>query len=436
MPSIAPLRGIRYAPSAVGAVGRVVAPPYDVISPAAQAALYRRSPYNFVRVIYGRGRATDRPGRDRYTRARETFQSWLREGILRREAAPACYPYRQRFLDHGRSFDRWGMIALIRLGEPTIVLHEDTYDAPKQDRFQLLQAVQANLSPIFGLVDDPVQAYRGLLTRYAARPPLASVRDGEVQHDLWRISDPAVFHRLQAVLEAKALLIADGHHRYESALAYRDALRRRHPAFTAAHPANSMLAYLAAFDAHDPGILPTHRVFHELAGWSLDRLAASPLVSVRRVADESAMRQALESWTDAERPALGCYAGPGQQAVVSPARPEPSARLDVEVLHRLIVPRCLATEGSPCGTPAQPAITYTHVWADAVRQVDAGRGQAAWYLRPLTLAQILQCVRGGRRLPQKSTYFIPKPLSGLVVHRLTPDGAPSRRAQSSLVEVA
>ncbi len=419
MPAIAPLRGIRYSPSVVRRMDHVVTPPYDVISPAAQAVLYRRSSYNFIRIVYGRGRATDRPGRDRYTRARDTFQTWLREGVLRMEAVPACYPYRQRFLHDGRSFDRWGMIALIRLGEPAIFRHEDTYATPKQDRFQLLQAVQANLSPIFGLVDGPDQAYRALLTRSAARPPLASIRDGDVQHDLWRITHPAVIQRLQAVLEAKAMLIADGHHRYESALAYRDPLRQQHPSFTASHPANFMLAYLAAFDAHDPGILPTHRVFGDLAGWSLDRLAASPVVSVARVADEPAMRVVLDRWPDAARPALGCYAGPGQWAVVSPAQPEPSVRLDVEVLHRVIVPRCLA--------PAEPAITYTHVWEDAVRQVEQGLGQVAWYLRPLTVEQLLRCVRDGRRLPQKSTYFIPKPLSGLVVHRLTPAGAPSRR---------
>lgn len=428
MPAIAPLRGVRYAPSVIRRMDRVVTPPYDVISPAAQDAFYRRSPYNFIRIVYGRGRTTDRPGRDRYTRAHDTFQTWLREGVLRMEAAPACYPYRQRFLHAGQSFDRWGLIALIRLGEPSIFRHEDTYAAPKQDRFQLLQAVQANLSPIFGLVDDPTQAYRAVLARSDARPPLASVRSDDVQHDLWRITQPALIQRLQTVLEAKAMLIADGHHRYESALAYRDALRRQWPSFTPSHPANFILAYLAVFDAHDPGILPTHRVFGGLTDWSLDRLAASSVVEVARVADETAMRAALEHWSDPARPALGCYAGSGRWAVVSPAQVEPSARLDVEVLHRVIVPRCVA--------PVEPAITYTHVWADAVRQVDAGQGQVAWYLRSLTVAEILRCVRDGRRLPQKSTYFIPKPLSGLVVHRLTPPGVPSRRAQASLVEAA
>ncbi|MBI4226770.1 MAG: DUF1015 domain-containing protein, partial [Candidatus Omnitrophica bacterium] len=411
MPAIFPLRGIRYVPSAVGRLDRVVTPPYDVISPAAQEALYRKSPYNFIRVIYGRVRATDRPGRTRYTRARETFQAWLRDGILRMDAVPAIYPYRQRFLHGGRSFDRWGLMALIRLGEPSIVPHEETDAGPKDDRLQLLEAVQANLSPMFGLVDDPDRAYRAMLMRQAAPPAVSVMADG-VQHDVWRITAPAAIHAAQGIVEARAMLVADGHHRYESAMAYRDAARRRRGAFTGQHPANFMLAYLAACDADDPGILPTHRVFHGMAGWSLERLAGYPAVSVRRVPDEAAMRRAVDHWTEAERPAVGCYAGDGQWAVISLTRPDPSAQVDVELLHRIIVPQGIA--------PAPPEVTYTHVWSEAAQSVARGQGCVAWYLRSLTLPEIVRCVRGGRRLPQKSTYFTPKPLSGLVVHRLQP----------------
>lgn len=429
MPAIFPLRGIRYVPASIGRLERVVTPPYDVISPAAQNAFYRRSPYNFIRVIYGRARPTDRPHHDRYARARETFQAWLRDGVLRLDATPAIYPYRQRFLHDGRSYDRWGAIALIRLAEPTIVPHEETYAEPKQDRLQLLRAVQTNLSPIFGLVDDADQAYRAALARQASKPPLASVTVDGVRHDLWRVTAPAAIQALQALVEARAMLVADGHHRYESAMAYRDQLRRQSGAFTAGHPANFLLAYLAAFDAEDPGILPTYRVFDGLPDWSLERLAACPAVSVTPVPDEAAMRQALDCWNHPDRPLLGCYAGGNRWAVVSTAKADPDARVDVELLHRVIVPRCLTTEGSSRGTPA---VTYTHVWSDARRQVQDGRGQVAWYLRALRLPDIVRCVRGGRRLPQKSTYFIPKPLSGLVMHRLWPIGAPPRRTPAAL----
>jgi len=424
MPAIFPLRGIRYS-STVGRLDGVVAPPYDVISPEAQTALYRRSPYNVVRVVYGRGRQTDRPGHDRYTRARALFLEWLRQGILRMDRAPACYPYRQRFRHEGRAYDRWGLVGLIRLGEPTIFPHEETSSIPKQDRLQLLQSVQANLSPIFGLVDDADRRYRTLLSRCAGRPPLASVMFEGIQHDLWRITVTAAIHRVQAMLESQAMLLADGHHRYEVAMAYRDQLRQRNGQFTPHHPANFMLAYVAAFDAHDPGILPTHRVFGGLGGWTLDRLAAAASwLTVERMANDVAVQERLARRSASDSPAVGCYAGNGQWAVATLTHPDRSVRLDVELLHRLIVPRCLAPD--PLAA-SRLTITYTQEWGEAVRRVDQRLGTVAWRLRPPTFAQIIQCVKDARRLPQKSTYFLPKPLAGLVIHRLRPVGVPPRR---------
>ena len=426
MPALFPFRGVRYASSAVRRLDHVVTPPYDVISPAAQNALYRKSPHNFVRIVYGRIRPSDRPGHDRYSRAQALFHDWLREGIFRTDRAPGLYPYRQRFVHEGHPYDRWGVLGALRLGDPTIFLHEDTYAVPKQDRMQLLQAVQANLSPIFGLVEDRDQRYRTALAPWAGRPAITSVMFEGVQHDLWRITAPATIHRLQALLEAKPMLLADGHHRYEVALAYREHLRHRNGQFTRQHPANFMLSYLAAFDAHDPGILPTHRVLGGLEGWTLDRLAreANAWLSVDRVADAVAMHQAVANRVGHGQTAVGCYAGHGQWAVIVARQEDPAIRLDVEMLHRAIVPRCLAPDPAAA---ARLTVTYWQEWAEAVQNVDRGQGTFAWAMYPPTLAQILHCIQGGRRLPQKSTYFIPKPLAGLVIHRLQPAGAPPRR---------
>lgn len=431
MPAVFPLRGLRYAPAFSRQLSRLVCPPYDVISPADQAALYRRSPYNFVRIIYGRGRATDRPGRDRYSRARETFLDWWRRGILRRDPQPGCYPYRQRFVHQGRPYDRWGILALIRLGDPTIFLHEETSEAPKRDRLQLLQAVQANLSPIFGLVEDSDHAYRQLLASSATRAPLASALFDEVQHDLWRVTSPRWLHRLQAALAAKALLLADGHHRYEVALHYCEVVRQSNGRWSQEHPSNFMLADIAAFDAEDPGILQTHRVFGGLPAWTLERLAAvgRSWLIVQPVPDEAALQMSLDGWRDDERPAIGCYLAGGERALVTLAQPDPAVGLDVELLHRVIVPRGLAPTPEAAG---RLFVHYHQSWAQAVRQVDRGHGGLAWCLRPPTLAQILRCVRDGRRLPQKSTYFIPKPLAGLVVHRLQPVGVPPRQRRTAI----
>lgn len=416
MPAIFPFHGLRYGPTA-GPLDRVVTPPYDVISPREQTALYRRSPQNFVRVLYGRRRGADRPGRDRYSRAQATFRDWIARGILRRDRQPACYPYRQRFTVQGRPYDRWGVVGLIRLGDPTIFPHEETHSAPKEDRLRLLRVVQANLSPIFGLVEDAGRTFRERLGRQTARPPLASVRFRGVQHDLWRITLPGAIRMLQTLLEPRPLLLADGHHRYEVAMAYREILRRHDRRFGPNHPANFMMMDVAAFDEQDPGILATHRVIGGVPPWTLEGLAAAgaPWLTVERMADGAAMQAALAARPAQALPAIGCYAGAGQWAVVALGVPQPAISLDVELLHRAIVPRLLASTPEAM---ARATVTYTQAWEAAVSQVARQRGGSAWYLRPLTLAQILGGVKAQRRLPQKSTYFVPKPLAGLVIHRL------------------
>ena len=418
VPEIFPLRGIRYAPSVVERLERVVTPPYDVISPDAQRGFYRKSPHNFIRVVYGHTRAEDRPGRDRYSRAAGTFQAWIRQGILRMDRLPACYPYRQRFTCHGRSHDRWGVIALIRLGEPTLFPHEDTHAGPKQDRLQLMRAVEANLSPIFGLVEDEGGTYREVLQQQTKRPPMAAVQFEDVQHELWRVSMPLAIRRLQRTLEGRALLLADGHHRYESAMTYRDSLRRHAGSFGTDHPSNFMLIYVAAFDTHDPGILATHRVFSGLPGWSPEQLRGLP-VTIQKFPDQESLRAVVEGLGTSAPPALACYTRRTGWWLVSLAQRHPEIGLDVELLHRLIVPQAF---------PTTPTITYTHEWDEALRQADADAEAVAWFLRPLAMAQILRGVQSGRRLPQKSTYFVPNPLSGLVIHRLRrPGPIPAQR---------
>lgn len=429
MPMIFPLKGVRYDPSVVGRLERVVTPPYDVISPQAQDAFYRKSPYNLIRILLGKERPGDRPGRDRYSRARATFLDWLKEGALRVDHTPGCYPYRQRFRDGGRLFDRWGVMALIRLGEPTLFPHEETHDAPKEDRLKLLEAVQANLSPIFGLIEDASGQYRQLLARATQRPPIASVTFDGVQHDLWRVTSLAAIHHLSQWLEARPMLLADGHHRYEVAMAFQKRLRQRDARWTLRHPANFMLAFIAAFDAQDPGILPTHRVFRGLTGWTVDQLASRGGLVVERVDGPLGLQEALSRFAAAGRPAIGCFAGLRQWAVAALAHEEDAVCLDVELLHRWIVPRCL---------PENPSfsIAYTQDWEAAVRQVEQESGTVAWCVRPPRLAQIIQCVKAGRRLPQKSTYFVPKPLSGLVLYRAESPGVPPRVSQRQALVAA
>ncbi|MBI4313491.1 MAG: DUF1015 domain-containing protein [Candidatus Omnitrophica bacterium] len=424
MPAIFPFRAIRYSSEKAPALDRVVSPPYDVISPQGQEALYKKSTYNFIRIVYGKTRKTDRPGQDRYSRARELFSDWFQEGILRMDARPALYPYRQRFSVNAEGkdkvFDRWGILGLIRLGDSSIFPHENTYAGPKQDRLHLMAAVQANLSPIFGLVDDSDQKYQSLLSKVAG-PPLMSVNHEGIRHEVWRVAQPGFMHRLQTALETKAMLIADGHHRYEVAVQYRDLLKRSAPQFHSNHPANFMLIDVAGFSDQDPGLLPTHRVFDGLDTLGLENLKALAGAGLNFIAvpDEPAMIREVERLSRAGKIALGCATRSEGYAVIAQEPPFPEGiRLDVELLHGIIVPRHLAkTENEQ-----HLRIAYTHEWKQASDWVRGGQGKLAWYTQAPTFNQIIECVRLGKRLPQKSTSFVPKPLAGLVVHRLRHSG--------------
>ena len=405
--NIKAFRGYRYG-GGERDLTKVVAPPYDQISPAMQAGLYALHPANIVRVSFPKD-DTD----DKYARARETLDRWLAEGVWVKEEAPAIYPYQQTYRVGDRTVTRTGVIALGEVTEyvrGVALPHERTHAGPKRDRMRLLEATGADLGLLFMLTGDPT----GEIMRVSAppTPPIAEARDlrGEL-HRLWRVTDPEAIGRLQGVMAEARVIIADGHHRYETAVEY----ARRHP-----EARDKLMAF---FPLEAPGltILPNHRLVHGVEGFAFPRF----LEAARRWFDVAPLPDPL-GFRPTPR-ALGVASG--ADAVVLALRDEafdrlpwPSGtsqawrRLAVSILHEgLLRPLLDITDAK---LDARTHVDYTADQAEAVALARAGRYQAAFLIAPTTPEELQAVVRGGERLPQKSTHFYPKLLDGLVFSRL------------------
>ncbi len=410
MPLIAPFKGLRYDKKKVGSLADVVTPPYDVISPEGQTQFYQRHRWNFVRVVFGKGYPTDTKQHNRYSRARQTLEEWIQKGILTLDPEPSVYPYLQEYVLSGRSYRRWGVIALVRLDSPRICPHEETRAEPKLDRLRLLESVEASLSPIFGLIPDAQGQYRRFIVQAClSRPPVAVIRLDGVKHSLWRIGDPGWVKRLKASLRSKELIIADGHHRYESAISYRNARRARNPHDTPNAPYNFAMFYLAAAAAEEPGLLPTHRVLRRLSQSQLKKLLQEmqALNLVQPVKTLGTLRAQLQQLRSQGRLGVGLYTGNGGAYLLETRQGSPY-EFDVEWLHQEILPQWIGP---------QPEVCYTQDLALARRWLRQGKAQALFLVLPPPLQAVLERARSRQRMPGKTTYFYPKPLAGLVEYK-------------------
>jgi len=434
MSRIAPFRGILYNQKKIPDLSQVIAPPYDVITPEAQERLYRKSPYNVVRLILNRDP-------DRYESVARLFQSWQSEEILVRDEAPAIYFLSQRFkLKEGGEKERQGFIALARIEDFSsgkIRPHEMTLAGPKEDRFRLLLACQANLSPIFALYSQPKQTINRMLTEHAETiAPLLQVHnDGGESCRLWRVTDPEIIRQVQREMEDHLLLIADGHHRYEAALNFRDHWRRERATWSGQEPFHYLMMYFSNTD--DPGlvILPTHRLVKDFPPIPFQRLEdelqrcfyLEPYPKTR--AGQRSFLSALKGGR--RRHFLGAsFKGDPRYLIlrlknkrimqrlaqeISPALRE----LDVTTLHRLILEHILGLK--PEAQRQGEIISYSEDEEAVLRAVDEGECRAAFILNPPRPEEILTVARAGEKMPQKSTYFYPKLISGLVINKIDLD---------------
>jgi len=420
---VRPFRALRYDPERVD-LSRVVVPPYDVVRPEQRAALYARDPHCAIRLELTE-RVEDEAGTD-YAHVAALLREWTREGVLVRDPRPALYGLRQRFrAPDGVERVREGFFGALRLEryQARVVLpHERTLSGPKADRLKQLRATATNLSPVFFLYEDREQSLAAVLAKGFDGPPLGrALADDGVEHALWRFDDPGLCDAVARFLRDRPVVIADGHHRYETALAYRDERRAADPDAGPEASGERLLGYFA--NAFAPGslLLPIHRIVRRGpaptdAEWRA-RLAG---FEERRVAlgDPAELPALLASELAPLRDAHAFAADDGS-GTLRIFRRAGDGELTVRMLEREVLGPVFGVDADAI---RDGALAYASDPAHAAREVRAGRGAVALYLNPLSPDDVFRVTGRGEVLPQKSTFFVPKLPSGLVFR---PHGEPA-----------
>jgi uncharacterized protein (DUF1015 family) len=437
MVQIEAFKGLRYELGHVGALSKVIAPPYDVIGPELQDELYKNHPANVIRLILNRDEPGDETGDEKYARAARALKQWQRDGVMQLETYPAVYVYHQQFEYAGQTFVRRGFMTrmkLEKLGDGNVYPHEETHSAAKADRLKLFNATKANLSQIFGIYPDESNQAQTLLENAIQGDTAIEATDHlGVLHRLWPVYDSKIISELAETMNPRPMFIADGHHRYETAYNYREQLDSA-GLLTADHPAQSVLTMCVSM--HDAGmiVLPTHRLFEGVAQYD----SATLMQTLQDCFDVSTAgtgpAQAAAVWEQIEledqQGMFGLYCpvddtwvlanlndtGHSQMAEIAGDQSSDWQGLGVSLLHRLIMDTLL-------GETDLPKPTYVHQVEEVVEELVADQetnkfGLAALVM-PATLDHIKAISEHGERMPAKSTYFYPKLLSGLVINPLT-----------------
>jgi len=425
MAEIKPFRGVLYNQAAVQ-LEEVVAPPYDVITPEEQQKLYGRNPRNVVRLILGREA-------DWHASAARYLEDWMGSSVLVRDKEPAIYVLWQTFRDaNGKELTRKGFIALCRLEEfenRVVLPHEKTHAQVREDRFRLFKATNANLSQVFALYSDPERTIQRLLNGLSSTRPSAETVFDHVDNRLWKLRDEKAIEQIRSLMRTKQVLIADGHHRYETALAYRNWIRSQNSLRRGEWPYDYIMMYFTNVVEDGLVILPTHRLVHSLSDFE-------PKVLLTKLEEHFILRQYKEK--ESLLAALGSspvvafgLAVQGESTfylltlkptvpvkdLVAEEVPQEVKDLDVTVLHSVVLRNILAIS-----TEAQTEkrhLEYTHDATEAIQAVHSGKAQLAFLMNPTKIEQVRTVANAGHTMPHKSTFFYPKLLSGLVLNLMT-----------------
>ncbi len=449
MADIFPFRGLRYNTQLIPDISQVLCPPYDIISPEQQKALLQKSPYNMIHVEYGEEMPDDSPVNNKYSRAQKTMEEWLNKGLLQPEQGPSFYLHEHQFQYKGKSFSRTTLLARVKLEEPsiesekkTVFPHEGTLEGPKMDRLNLLRACQANTSPIFALYENKDEKVRAALAEAREAAPVLQISgDNGESHNLWAISKAEVIVRFQEHFFKKALFIADGHHRYETALKYRQEKMAAEKAEKGqAGPEPKIQAYnfalMGLVSMNDPGllVLPVHRMIKgasrnllsELKGKLIEYfdIYTFPVAELDPDNYISRLASFIERDTG-ELTTFCCYGLEENNYFILSLKPDADikkflpedrsqayCRLEVSLLHHIVL------EGMLGLTQEMNKIAYTTEGTEAVGKVTSGEYQAAFLLRPISVESIIKVAQARDRMPGKSTYFYPKLPTGLVINSL------------------
>lgn len=428
MIDVIPFHGLLYNPNIIDSLEEVTAPPYDVISPAQQEALYQKNPYNVVRLILGKEYENDSENDNRYTRSAKVFNDWTNEGILKKDDKSAYYLYSQEYEFEDEKFCRIGFFARVGLqnfNEGNIFPHEFTLSKAKKDRTRLLSACHANFSPIFGLYSDPKGEIDSFLNEVIKKKPLAAIDDGLVLHKLWRMDNAEKNQKISELIQDKKIYIADGHHRYETALAFTQKNKD-----TVADNSHVMM-FLTNMDSGSMSIFPIHRVVkipilldHE---FFLKRLGEyfNVIPWTTEINEAEIKNRLIELGKDCIT--FCVYMGKGKTytliandpknilSLLDGDEPKDLQALDVMQLHVIIFREILKIDTRK--KENQEYVSYKVNSKEAMKMVDSGKYDAAFFINPTKIKEVRRLAGMGIRLPQKATFFYPKLLSGLVINK-------------------
>ena len=415
--TVIPFRGLRYNATKVQGIENVIAPPYDVIKPEERVALEARHPANIIRLILSQPQANDTDDENQYTRAAARMNQWTSEGTLVRDATPRYYIYDQSFnAPDGKNYTRRALIALVKL-EPfenrVILPHEKTHAGPKADRLNLMRECHANLSPIFLLYADPAGDIEQILESFTDKnqPQIDCPESFGSTHQLWCLDDTERNREIQSLFSTKPLLIADGHHRYETALAFRDEMVQK-TAKGARSGYDYMMVNLVRMESPGLAVLAIHRLLSNL---SADRIAhaiakLSETFEVQEIDTQANLMAKLDS-LKGKSPAVGIYTADDTYRLLIPHSTTPK-QLDVTLVQETLIKNLFQIE-----TLAEH-ISYTAYTDDAVAHVKEGADRVALLMNPTPVEQVLDVAMAGSTMPQKSTYFYPKMATGFVLNLL------------------
>lgn len=438
MVKVFPFKGILYNKTKLKKLTNLFAPPYDVINPEEQEALYNIHDFNFIRLILGKEFPDDSEYNNKYVRAAAFLDGWLRHEILLQDKKPAIYIYEQLFSIGGHRYSRLGFISLLRLedmGKGKVFPHEDTYPKAKLDRLQLMRSTYCNLESIFALFNDDKDRLQKMLKKLTKRKPIIEVTDKvRTVHRLWKVEQKVAINKIAKEMKDKPVFIADGHHRYEAACRFKNELKGKNTKFSEEESYNHMMVYFNSIE--DPGliVLPIHRVLNQLSFFDLERFKIDlsqayeieELKATKRSAPATLKKllQLMQKKGESKH-VFGMYAGNHRfylltlknedsiEEMVGEEKTKAWKKLDVTILHYTIFDHAL-------GMAQQTAekVTYTQNAEEAVKMVDEKGFQVAFLLNPTKIAEITAIASKMEKMPHKSTFFYPKLLSGLVVNKI------------------
>lgn len=440
MVTVIPFKGIRYNPQLTDSLPELVTPPFDVIDAQGQHDFYKRHPHNMIRLVLGKTSENDSQQDNRYTRAAGYFEKWLSDEIMVQDKMPAFYLSSVEFFLHEKNFIRYGFIALVKLEpfEKGIVLpHERTFSRVKSERLDLMRACHANFSPVFSLYSDPEHKLKTITTEVCNKNIDSEFVDKDgYKHRLWLITDTQIQRTLTRAMKDRHIFIADGHHRYETALNYKKWLSEKMSGLPADHPANYVMMYLSSME--DPGLIiqSAHRMFKDVPQTKLSgfiqkagdyfEITPLPFKAGNKEDIQTAFFERLKS--NQSENAVGVFMKGNSTFYVLTIKPDVMKSLfekelpdeirdlDVTILTRLILIKILGFDQSRLDN--EKLIGYSSSEEKTIAAVASGRCDITFILNPTTIEQLRRVAEKGLIMPRKSTYFFPKVITGLVLNRL------------------